>query len=124
MDINVGQSVVVEHIGSAARYKTGDDVYLAATVKSIGRKWFVVSIDEKSMMYFETQYRFDIETGYADGKGYSPNYRVWLSMDAIKLESERIQLLKDIRCAFTTNGGNVQNLTIGELRDIHKMVCE
>lgn len=124
MDIKVGQSVIVECIGNAARNKTGDEKYISATVKSIGRKWFVVSIDVKPMSYFDTKYRFDIESGYADGKGYSPNYRIWLSMDAVKLEDERIQLLKDIRNAFSMNSGNVRNLTFEALRDIHKMVCE
>ena len=61
MNLVVGQSVIVERTGNAARGRSGEDLYFPAVVKSIGRKWFVV---ESSVVGWMDRERFSLEDGY------------------------------------------------------------
>lgn len=76
MEIEKGKSVIVVGVGNNARYSIPIH---EATIHSIGRKWFKVNC--KSSSSIEDRERFDICTGYCDGRGYMSEWRVFLSRD-------------------------------------------
>lgn len=115
MNLVVGQSVIVERTGNAARGRSGEDLYFPAVVKSIGRKWFVI---ESSVGWMDRE-RFSLEDGLCDGRGYISDYRVWVSKQEISDRDERIRLLVDID---RNSDGILRKMDLDRLRRVHEMI--
>lgn len=88
MEIKLNQGVVVIGIGNNARYST--PVH-NAKVSKIGRKWFYVECE--SEYYIGRDYKFSLESGICDGKGYNSEWQVFESLD-IKNKLDEIPKLR------------------------------
>jgi len=110
MNLTIGQTVYVKPINNAAR--SGFRKVEEATVSKIGRKWFYL----KEMA--EERHRFDLVTGYKDGRGYSSNYKVYSSMEEILLEKEARELQDFLRITFSA----FPKLSLPAMRKIKEIV--
>jgi hypothetical protein len=74
------------------------------TVTKVGRKW--AELDNRD--------RIDVESLVADGRGYSPDGRCWVSKEAYDLEQLRLRWMRRFNEAFSwaRPGFSLQQLTI------------
>lgn len=117
LKLTVGQTVFVRKINNAYGRITDksnlDDIIIETTVSKIGKKWFAVEGSGLS------NYRFSIEDGYNDGKGYASDYIVYNSKSEIYDETEMKDLLQSIPIKIREN-----KLTLEQLRRINSIINE
>ena len=106
MKIEVGQEVVLERMGNAAR---NSQEPIKATVKSVGRKYFEVGHYGK----------FCLETGLQQSD-YSCNYKVHLNEQSLLDRIERRKLDADIEQRFRYGS----TLTLDQLKRIKIIIDE
>ena len=111
-ELKVGQKVWVKKIG---HMRNGDTAELdQVEVAKIGKKYF-----EVSKVWYG---RFFIETLYQDGKGYTSQYKAYLSKEKAEEELEIIQLSNKIRQKIGQYGDI--RLPVEKLRNIWKELTE
>jgi hypothetical protein len=103
MKLEVGQTVYITE--THVRYGVNNDPK-PCTITKIGKKYFETSDSWRG--------RFSIDSLLHDGKGYSPRYIVWLSLQDYKYEAVRDRLFKEISNHFHYSN----KCTLQQLRDI------
>lgn len=115
--MKVGQKIYFRCIGNAHR-RYGDEI-LEATISKVGRKYFEVDSDYGQLRWE----RFFIHSLCHDGRGYTPNYQGYFSMKEIEEENEaRSALSKACKFFKYIYPGNLNGLTLEELRTINKII--
>lgn len=110
MNLKIGQEVFVVGIGNNARYEIPT---LKATVTKIGRKWF--NIDTGNNVGEHN--KFCLEDGKSDGRGYMPEWRVYLSEKEYN-ESKRIPHMRNYISS------NLKSLSYQELLKIEQLILK
>lgn len=110
MELKVGQKVVVQLIGNAARYKSSDQLIEQWEVAKVGRKYFYAAKDATWRLT-----KFEITTGL-ESSNYSADYRVWESEQDLKDHLECESLLRKIRDEL--NYWRPNDFSLDQLRDV------
>ena len=108
MDIKVNQEVFLVGVGNNARYSTPKQ---KAIVTKIGRKWFQIDTGN----YIGEREKFSLEDGRCDGKGYSPDWRVFETEEDYKESLGYHPLLLKVE-------GELRNLTYKELEAVLRFI--
>lgn len=110
MKLEVGQTVWLEKHNNAARY---DKEPIETKVTKIGRKWVCVDYNDRL--------RFDVESGWEDGRGYTPNFRLKISLQEILDDQDINKLNRKIRDVFYMFKSD---LSLDQLRRIDTIISE
>jgi len=89
-DLKPGMEIYLEPIGNAARRSSE---LIDTKIEKVGRKYFTTQSGNYG--------KFFIETLLQDGRGYSANYKAWLSKDDFLKNKEYMSLKEQIRSEFT-----------------------
>lgn len=111
-ELSVGQTVYIEPVGNAARYRT--DI-IETKITKIGKKYIET---EK----FGDGYKFNISDGKQKdtGYGYGYDYILYLSKQKVENKREKESLLSD----FNLCNWYRLNLTLDQLRMIKAIIDE
>lgn len=108
--MEIGQQVYVKPIGNRGRYSSK---VTTSTVNKIGKKYFYLD------GYRRVKFSLDTMTEVSD---YTPNYKVYESLETIEGEIEYVQKLSSIKQYFSVYGST--NLTIDQIRLIYNIINE
>lgn len=112
MDFVKGQIAYAKYIGYRRNDKIGS--IKEVIVKTIGSKYITVTINEY------TEMKFDIENNMLEKTDYSPNYKLFSTIQEIEDDNEHDRLGHDIRLIFSCYGS--VNLSLEKLRAIEKII--
>ncbi len=107
--LSIGQKVYVEGIGNRIGYGMHE-----AIITQLGRKYFRVN-----NLPWE---RFIIDKLINNGGGYSPDYRVWLSLGEFNMEKEKRELIYYLEHYFDRYKN--RSLTIEQMKRIKDIIVE
>lgn len=106
------------HVGQELWFVPSDrrlmDNAYAVTVKKVGRKWAEISNHE----------RIEIDTLIADGKGYLPSGRCWLSKQDWEAEQNRRAAWDELRRFVERQHGAPDHLTEIAIRQAIALIAE
>lgn len=116
-DFKKGQDVVLLRMGSLRNHNTVDERIVRAKVISVGRKYITVSTSERFRV---RSVQFEIEDDFREVTDYSPNYRLFLTEEALRKHCERKSIERQVDTAFRRTHRLVQEMSLDDL----KVVCE
>jgi hypothetical protein len=110
MSLKVGQTVYLRPLNNSLR--RGRSVESAVVLK-IGSKFLTL---EGPMWSLD---RFYKDTLLHDGRGYAPSWQVYLSMQEIKDEDEKSEIISETQELFSSRD---PKLSLPQLREIRKII--
>ncbi|MFF2531280.1 hypothetical protein ACFVS2_20470 [Brevibacillus sp. NPDC058079] len=114
--ITVGMPVLLKPVGNRARFH-GEEIQ-EYVIKKVGRKYFEVWKD--GMEYTTIKFHIDSFEQVTD---YTPDWRLYCSMQEIIDEKETQAILDELRDVFK-GYGRIQKISLVQLRKIKEIISE
>lgn len=117
-DFTIGQTVVLELTGNAARHRTGEELIIDKVVKAIGNKYVTVGWEDED--YGDVKIRFE------DGRestNYSSNYTLYLTRKELEDRMEKDRIYSKLRNHYFGDYNETDKLNLDKLRRI-LVICE
>lgn len=109
MELVIGQRVFLKPLGSAVRRGAG---IKEGVIKKVGSKYFYVTFGNgESQFYKDTRIQVS---------NYSPEWKVYESMEEIEAERRLSELRKEVVFFFVN--GKADTLTTEQLAEIHSII--
>mgnify|MGYP003456797731 FL=1 len=89
---------------------------IEVVVQAVGKKWFTVKRADGSWQFYRS--RFSLETLWQDGGNYSPEWRLYTSLQEIEDKQRRAVLVSKIE------GQSFSTLSIDQLERIDAIINE